>query len=61
MASISIGSVDGVKENMKFHATRGDEFVCDILIISVEPETAVGVLELVQKQPQAGDIVTTDL
>jgi len=61
MVSISIGSVDGVKEGMKFHATRGNEFICDILIIDVEPEAAVGVLELVQKQPRVGDSVTTNL
>jgi len=61
MASISVGKNAGVKEGMKFHVTRGDEFICDIQIIDVEGDEAVGMLELVQKQPQVGDAVTTNL
>jgi len=61
MASISIGSADGVKNGMKFHVTRGDEFICDILIIEVDTDEAVGVLELVQKQPNVGDTISTNL
>jgi cell shape-determining protein MreC len=61
MASISIGTADGVKEGMKFHVTRGDEFLCDILIIDVDTEEAVGILELVQQQPRVGDNVSTNL
>jgi peptidoglycan hydrolase CwlO-like protein len=60
-ASISIGSADGVKEGMRFHATRGDQFICDILIIDVDTDKAVGVLELVQQQPKTGDGVSTSL
>jgi len=61
MASISIGAADGVKEGMRFHVTRGSEFLCDILIIDVDSEEAIGVMELVQKQPKAGDSVSTNL
>lgn len=61
MASISIGTADGVKEGMKFHVTRGDNFVCDLLIIDTDTEEAVGAMELVQDQPKAGDTVTTNL
>ena len=61
LASVSIGSADGVREGMKFHVTRGDEFVCDILIIDTDTEEAVGVLDLVQQQPQIGDNVSTNL
>ncbi len=61
MASISLGSVDGVREGMRFHVTRGDNFICDIMIISIDIEEAVGVLELVESQPQIGDHVTTNL
>jgi hypothetical protein len=61
MASISIGTADGVKEGMKFHVTRGDKFICDILIIDTDAEEAVGALELVQEQPRAGDTVATNL
>ena len=61
MASISIGTADGVKEGMKFHVTRGDRFICDILIIDTDAEEAVGALELLdlaREQPGAGDTVT---
>jgi septal ring factor EnvC (AmiA/AmiB activator) len=61
MASISIGTADGVKEGMKFHVTRGDKFICDILIIDTDAEEAVGALELLdlaREQPRAGDTVT---
>jgi hypothetical protein len=61
MAGISIGSADGVKEGMRFHVTRGDEFICDILIIDVDAEEAVGVLEYVQQNPRVGDNVSTNL
>ncbi|MHC4112683.1 MAG: hypothetical protein ACYSUY_16545 [Planctomycetota bacterium] len=61
MASISIGTADGVKEGMKFHVTRGNQFICDILIIDTDAEEAVGALELVQEQPRAGDTVSTNL
>lgn len=61
VATISIGTADGVKEGMRFHVTRGDEFLCDILIIDVDAEEAVGVLELVQQQPKVGDNVSTNL
>ncbi len=61
LVEISIGSADGVKEGMKFYITRGEEFICDILIYDVEPEKAVGLLDLVSKQPRAGDDVSTNL
>ncbi|MHC4075532.1 MAG: hypothetical protein ACYSRZ_03865 [Planctomycetota bacterium] len=61
MAEISLGSADGVKDGMKFHVTRGEEFVCDVLIVDIDTDKSVGVLDLVQKQPKVGDNVTTSL
>jgi len=65
LAEISIGEADGVKEGMRFHATRGDRFICDIVILDVEPESAIGWLELLQEspqdQPRVGDNVSTNL
>jgi septal ring factor EnvC (AmiA/AmiB activator) len=61
IAGISLGKADGVKEGMKFHVTRGDKFLCDIVIIDVDTEEAVGVLDLVQQQPRIGDNVSTGL
>ncbi|MHC4728269.1 MAG: hypothetical protein ACYS17_13695, partial [Planctomycetota bacterium] len=37
LAEISIGAANGVKQNMKFHVTRADKFICDIVILDVEP------------------------
>jgi hypothetical protein len=45
---------------MKFHVIRGDEFICDILVLDVDAEKAVGILDLVQKQPKVGDLVSTN-
>lgn len=61
LVEISIGAADGVKEGMKFYVTRGEEFICDILIYDVEAEKAVGLLDMVSKEPKAGDNVSTNL
>jgi hypothetical protein len=61
VAEISIGTAEGVKKGMKFYVTRGEEFICEIWIHYVDTEKAVGDLKLVQKQPRAGDTVTTNL
>ncbi len=64
LAEISIGEETGVKQNMRFHVTRGDKFICDIVILDVEPEKAIGTLELMdvtKEQPKAGDNVSTNL
>lgn len=64
LAQISIGSASGVKQNMRFHVTRGDKFICDIVIFEVQPDKAVGTLELMnitQEQPKTGDNVSTNL
>jgi cell division protein FtsB len=59
MASISLGKSDGARENMKFHVTRGDEFICDIVVVEVDTAESVGVLELVQQSPRVGDSAST--
>lgn len=61
LAQISIGSADGVKENMKFYVTRGDSVICDILILDVDTDKAVGILDRVRQQPKSGDSVSTNL
>jgi chromosome segregation ATPase len=61
MATISIGTADGVTKGMRFHVTRGNEFLCDILIIDADTKEAVGALELVQQQPNVGDTVSSNL
>jgi len=61
MAAISVGSADGVTKGMRFHVTRGDQFICDILIISVDVNESVGTIELVRQQPVVGDNASTNL
>lgn len=61
LAEISIGAADGVKEKMKFYVTRGDSFICNILILDVDAERAVGFIELVQSPPKVGDKVSTNI
>ncbi|OHB75510.1 MAG: hypothetical protein A2Z25_07300 [Planctomycetes bacterium RBG_16_55_9] len=65
LAEISIGQADGVTEGMRFHATRGDKYICDIVILDVLPEKATGWLELlqegVQNQPKVNDRISTNL
>ena len=61
MAGISIGTADGVKEGMTFHVTRGDQFICNIVILDTDTEEAVGVLDLVQQPPKVGDSAATNL
>jgi len=65
VVEISVGAADGVKEGMRFHATRGNKFICDVVVLDVEPEKALGWLELLQdtpeNKPKAGDVVSTNL
>ncbi len=61
LAEISIGSAAGVRQDMKFYITRGDRFVANVLILDVSPDKAVGILDLMQVEPQVGDAVTTNL
>jgi len=61
LAEISIGAAAGVKPNMTFHVTRGEQFVCNIQILDVDADKAVGILKLMQGTPQAGDVCATNL
>jgi hypothetical protein len=63
LVEVSLGAAAGVRQNVVFHITRGDQYVADIQIVEVWPDRAVGVLNLVKPgmQPQAGDRATTNL
>ena len=61
LAEISIGFAHGVRQDMKFYVTRGDQFICNILVLEVEADRTVGILDLVQTTPMAGDVVSTNL
>lgn len=59
LATLSVGSADGVTKNTRFHVTRGADFVCDIIITHVDINRSAGVLDLIVQQPQVNDIAST--
>lgn len=61
LLTISIGAVDGISAGMKFHITRGNEFICDLVITDVDADRAAGVMELVVANPRIGDNASTNL
>lgn len=61
LVQLSVGSADGVKPNMVFHVTRGDRFLCDVVVTDVDVNECAGVLELIQQRPQVGDTASTQL
>ena len=61
MVTLTVGSADGVEKNMRFHITRGDRFLCDVVITHVDVNQSAGVLELVQQMPRVGDTASTKL
>jgi chromosome segregation ATPase len=58
---LSIGSADGVKKDMIFHITRGEKFICDISIFSVDLDKSVGLIGLTIEPPRPGDTASTNL
>jgi hypothetical protein len=61
LVTISLGSADGVQKGIVFHVTRGDDFICDIIITDVDTNKSAGVLDLVQQAPRVMDNVSTRL
>lgn len=61
MITLSVGSSDGVQKDMRFHITRGDQFLCDVVITHVDINQSAGVLELIQQTPRVGDTASTRL
>lgn len=61
LVSVSVGSADGIAKNTVLHVTRGDQFLCDIVVTDVDTNKAAGIRQLVQAQPKIGDHVSTEL
>jgi myosin heavy subunit len=61
LVEVSVGTTNGVKEEMKFRVTRGDKYVCDILILEADAEKSVGVLDMIQITPRVGDKIASNL
>lgn len=61
LVHLSVGAAEGVRESMVFHVTRGDQFLCDVVITNVDINQSAGVLQLVQQRPRPGDAASTQL
>lgn len=61
LITLSVGSADGVRQDMVFHITRGERFICDVIITNVDINQCAGVLDLKVESPQVGDTASTQL
>jgi hypothetical protein len=63
LASLSIGSANGLKTGDVLHVIRGDQFICNIFVTDVSVDSAVGQITMLKAgaQPEAGDTVTNKL
>jgi len=59
LASISVGSADGVRKNMKFLVYRDDLYLGDLLITHVESSQSAGRIKVAKGTVVKGDNVTT--
>ena len=60
IATISVGSSDGVQEGMTFVIYRGSDFVADIHITDVEPNLAAGRIQHARAKPKPDDMVADE-
>ena len=60
LVTISVGTSDGVKNNMKFVVHRDGDYVADVVVSAVEPDQAAGriVGGNAGRAPRSGDSVT---
>lgn len=58
LVTISVGTADGVRKDMKFIVHRDGQFVNEVQVSAVEPGQAAGRLIRADGMPQTGDQVT---
>lgn len=58
VVTISVGSADGVKKNMEFVIHRNGQYVGDLTIKTVDPDSSAGRLKRSTATPATGDQVT---
>ena len=58
IASIDVGSAQGVRENMRMVITHNARFVGYLEIYEVDPGAAAGIVKDKQVEPQVGDTVS---
>lgn len=56
LAQINVGSASGVRQGMQFIIYRNDQYVADLQVESVMPDSASGVLVNQRQAPQQGDV-----
>lgn len=61
MATINVGTNDGVQPDMTFDVFRGRDFLCELVVMQVHPKMAVGRLQKVQNRIQIGDQVSNNI
>ena len=57
LVTLTVGAADGVKENMVFVINRGDQYVGEVRVNTVEPNRSAGRIASLNGQPQVGDEV----
>lgn len=60
LASVSVGSADGVESGMVFVIYRGSEYIGDLEVTNVEPNQSAGRITRSRRAPQAGDSVADE-
>ncbi|MCP4592178.1 MAG: hypothetical protein GY842_15705 [bacterium] len=60
LAMVSVGSADGVQENMTFVIYRGQEYVGDLRITDVEPDRSAGKIVRSRSTPRVDDSVADE-
>lgn len=58
LVTISVGTADGVRRDMKFVIHRDGSYVGDLVITAVEPGQAAGRINNPTQSPRNGDLVT---
>jgi chromosome segregation ATPase len=57
LASVSVGSSDGVEPGMLFVIYRGSDYIGDLEVTDVEPNLAAGQITRTRGTPRVGDLV----
>lgn len=60
LATISVGSADGVQENMTFVIYRGADYVGDLKVTDVEPHRSAGTIIRFRGTPRVDDLVADE-
>lgn len=60
LATVSVGSADGVQENMTFVIYRGSEYIGDLRITDLEPHSSAGTITRRRGTPRVDDLIADE-